>query len=249
MRVIAVMNQKGGVGKTTTTLNLAHALIQAGQRVLALDLDPQAQLGMGLGADHGVDMGMDKVLLDDVPIEHVSQILRPGLSGVIAGSRLSEVEHMTGGAERGWRLKRALDQVTDDHDIALIDCPPSSGLLGVNALFAADEVLIPVSGDYLGMHGLSRLMNLFSHVERTLGRTLKRWLVLTRFQARRRLARDVRKKLLEYFPRELLATSIRESVALAESPGFRKSIFEYRRTSPGAEDYRALASELLNGRT
>jgi chromosome partitioning protein len=168
---------------------------------------------------------------------------------VPAGERLSEVEHLTeGGVQRGWLLSRALEGMSG-HDVLLIDCPPSSGLLVTNALFAAEELLIPVSGDYLSLNGLARMMAIINFAEERLKRRVRKWLALTRYQGRRRLAREVRDRLLGHFPGQLLQTPIREAVALAESPGFGKTIFEYQRTGNGAHDYRAMATDLLQGRT
>lgn len=245
-RIISVINQKGGVGKTTTTLNLGHAFAIAGKKVLMIDADPQANLSASVGFVDRVQEGVDKVLLDHVAIDDVSVALRENLRFVPAGSRLGEMEFVQeGGAKRGFRLSDALQQVDADFDIILIDCPPSAGLLGMNTLLAARELLIPVASDYLSIQGLSRLMAIINHIENTLERRSRKWLLITRYQERRRLARDVRDKLLEYFPGKVLKTAIRETVALAESPSFGKSIFDYRRLSHGAKDYLSLANELL----
>ncbi|MDH5632754.1 MAG: ParA family protein [Gammaproteobacteria bacterium] len=249
MRIIAVMNQKGGVGKTTTSINLAHALALAGNRVFGIDMDPQGQFGLGFGVVDPIT-GVDDVLLSGSLLTDVRLEVRDRLWVAPAGPRLSDAEHITeGGSKRGWLLKNAIDQLPDDYDYVVIDCPPSAGLLGMNALFAADEVLIPVSGDYFGLHGLSRLMELFGHIESALGAELKKWVVVTRFQERRRLARDVREKLVSYFPGKVLNTSIRETVALAESPSFTQTIFEYKANGNGADDYRSLAEDIVLGRT
>lgn len=250
MRLIAVINQKGGVGKTTTTSNLAHALALKGRRVTAIDLDPQGHLTACFGLDQRNQSGLDEVLLDGVPImQHVVNV-REHLDLVPAGCDLNRFEQITeGGAKRGRMLKRAIDGHFDDRDFLLLDCPPASGLIAVNALFAADEVLVPVGGDYLSLHGLSYLISTFKNFEHLLGHRLSQWIVVTRFQARRRLAREVLEKLLEYFPGRVLKTAIRENVALAECPSFGQTIFEYKRSSNGADDYRDLAVDLVNGRT
>jgi chromosome partitioning protein len=251
MRRIAVMNQKGGVGKTTTTINLAHALALAGHRVTALDLDPQGQLGAGLGVVANGHGGMDEVLLAQAPLRAVLQPAREHLRVAPAGPRLSEFEFMSeGGARRGMFLKEALQAGQGDEDeIVLIDAPPSAGLLAMNVLMAVDEVLIPVTGEYLALHGVGRFMRILQHIDESLERKTKLWIALTRFNERRRMARAVREKLLEYFPGTLLATPIRESAAVADSPGVALSIFEYQRRGNGADDYRALADDLLNART
>lgn len=253
MRTIAIVNQKGGVGKTTTTLNLAHALALAGQRVLALDMDPQGQLTLGLGHHvNGHGGGLDRVLLDGVSLAQAIVEARPNLALVPAGERLAELEYLSeGGAQRGLRLQQALaaQRQAAAHDYVLVDAPPSTGLLAMNVLMAVEEVLVPVSGDYLGLHGLSRFVQVLRYIDETLGRRTLLWVALTRYSERRRLAREVRDKLTEYFPGAVLATAVRESAALAESPGFGKTIFEYRPRDRGADDYRALASDLMNRRT
>lgn len=249
-RVIAVINQKGGVGKTTTTVNLAYALTQAGQRVLALDMDPQGQLSVGLGVYVNGHAGLDSVLLDGAPLADVLVDARAGLSLAPAGARLAEFEYVTeGGAERGMALRNALQQLGDGYDYVLVDAPPSTGLLAMNVLMAVDEVLVPVTGDFLGLHGVSRFMQILQHIDEALERETKVWIALTRFHERRRLARDVRDKLLEYFPGAVLTTAVRECSQLAESPSFGKTVFEYRSSGKGAEDYSALAQDLMNRRT
>lgn len=247
--MIAVMNQKGGVGKTTTTMNLAHALAQTGQRVLAIDLDPQAHLTAGLGLVRKSQMGMAEIMLSERSPDEVVILARDNVDLIPAGDRLGELEHMTaGGSKRGWLLRDALNEYAEQYDYILIDCPPSSGILGMNALLAAKEVLIPVSGDFFALQGLARLMGIFQHIESTLKLNTEKWVVLTRFQERRRLARDVRDKIKSYFPKRVYRTAIREAVALAESPGFGQTIFEYQASSNGAKDYKDLAKDILKGK-
>ncbi|MBL1320560.1 MAG: ParA family protein [Methylophaga sp.] len=249
-RVIAIMNQKGGVGKTTTTINLGHALALAGQKVALLDMDPQGQIATGYGLDATLP-GLDEVLLDDIHLDELTLPVKDNLTVVPAGKRLADFEHITeGGSERAYILQKAIEiSSLSEQDFVLIDCPPSSGLLGMNAMFAATEVLIPISGDYLSLHGLSRMMQILKRSESFSGQTIKLWLVSTRMQLRRRLTQEVRNKILKYFPGRVLNTMIRENVSLAESPSFGQTIFDYKNTSAGAEDYSALAQDLLKGRT
>jgi len=246
MRVIAVMNQKGGVGKTTTTLNLAHALAKREKKILVIDLDPQAQLGLGFGYREG-DKGIDKVFMQGASIKDVRVNVREGVDLISAGQTLAEAEALKNSDQRrlGWRLHDALKREALDYDFVLMDCPPSSGVLSMNALFAAKEVIIPVSSDYLALHGVSRMLSIFIRLEEALKRKFTKHFVMTRFHSRRKLSKEVLMKLQEYFSGQLLATAIHECVALAESPSFGQTIFEYCASSRGAKDYSALADDLL----
>ena len=248
-RIIAIINQKGGVGKTTTCLNLSHALTRMGKRVLILDMDPQGQLTASVGIDKWNTRGMDGVLLDGETLDEWCIEVRDKLFLVPAGQRLGELEQLTGGgAQRGMCLKEAIRDSKHSYDFMLIDCPPSTSLLAMNALLATHELLIPVAGDYLSLDGISRLMSVIQHIEQVLKHQKDKWVVITRFHERRRLAQEVRDKLLEYFPGRVLATPIREIVSLAESPGFGQTIFEYQATSKGAIDYSTLAEDVIERR-
>ena len=246
MRKIAVISQKGGVGKTTTSMNLAHALALSGKKVLLIDMDPQANLSTSLGI-HGNDVkGIAAVLLENESIEEHIISVKDMLDLVPAGGKLGELEFLAdGGSRRGFLLEQATEKLSEKYDFLLIDCPPSAGLLGMNAMLAVNELLIPVSSDYLSMQGLSRLLGIIQHVEEKLNRNSKKWIVITRYHQRRRLAKEVREKLLGYFPDRVLDTPIRESVALAESPSFGVSIFDYKKLSFGAQDYLSLAKDLV----
>lgn len=250
MHIWAVANQKGGVGKTTTTINLGHALARAGKKVTMLDMDPQGQVATSVGLSNELS-GLSQILLNGTPLDDSIISARENLDVVPAGTNLGDFEHVsTGGSSRGYKLREAIENSSlNDCDFVLIDCPPSSGLLGINAMFAADELIIPVSGDYLSLQGLSRMMQILKRAESLSGHTIKLWLVMTRMQMRRRLTKEVKNKVLKYFPRRVFQTVIRENVALAECPSFGKTIFDYKISSAGAEDYQSLAQDLLRGRT
>lgn len=244
--MFAVMNQKGGVGKTTTTINVAHGIARANKKVLAVDLDPQAHLTAGLGCLRQGQIGIGDVLLGQKQLAETVVVARENLDLIPAGDCLGEMEHLSkGGAKRGFLLRDALHDYAQNYDYVFIDCPPSSGILGINALLASAEVLIPVSGDFFALQGLSRLMNIFRHIENTLKNRTEKWVALTRYQDRRRLAQDVKNTVKGYFPEHVYRTAIRETVALAECPGFGKTIFEYSANSNGAEDYAALATDII----
>jgi len=243
MRKIAVVNQKGGVGKTTTTANVSHALALAGHRVLMIDMDPQSHLAAFFGL-YEQKSGLDEVLMQGDALDSHIQKVRPGLFLLAAGDALGAVEHESSSEKRGGAL-RALLAGREDWDYVLMDSPPASGLLVIMAMYAADEVLVPVTGDYMGMQGLSHLMGTLKNFETRLQHAPKRWLALTRFHPRRKIAREVQAKLKHYFPDALLATPIREISALSACPGFGKSVFEYQAGSHGAKDYRDLAGDLM----
>lgn len=249
MRCLAIMNQKGGVGKTTTAINLAHALAEMDYRVTLIDMDPQSHLGIGLGVS-GHD-GVDTVLLDGEQADDQMHEINAKIMLLPAGDRLAEVEsRLKGGADRGWLLHKAIQSSTicQQSDFCIIDCPPSAGLLGMNALMASEELMIPVSSDFLALHGVSRMVQILDYISSALKKTAKRWFVITRYHDRRRLSREVKEKLQQYFSASVLATPVRESVALAECPSYGKSIFDYQPSGHGAEDYWHLAEDLIEER-
>lgn len=250
MRRIAVINQKGGVGKTTVTVNLGYALALAGKKVTVMDLDPQGHLAASLGVFHPPSAGLDSVLLEHADWHKLVIDIRPGLRLLPAGPKLDQVEQIKeGGTDRALLLKQAIEETEQDDDFYLLDCPPAFGLLLSNAIMAADEALIPSTGDYLGLNGLAQLLGTIKKFEPFRGKELPIWLVLSRFHQRRRLSKEVLEKLMQYFPNRILSTVIREMVALAEAPGMGKSIFDYRPNSPSAQDFGHLAEDYLQGRT
>ena len=255
MRTIAIINQKGGVGKTTTSMNLAHALVLRGKKVTMLDLDPQANLTASLGVTDRNVIGMDKVLLENTQFSEVTIQVRKRLQLVPAGYGLGQMEYQNADQDsnpptslRNVLQGDSLNGVFSDQDFVLVDCPPSSGALVINAIHAASELVIPVSADYMALHGLSHLMGTLQSFESSMDHKVKYWIAVTRFQ-NRRLAAEVREKLIEYFSGKVLATPIREVAAIAESPSIGKTAFEYKGFNYGAQDYFDLARDLLEGRT
>ncbi len=248
-RKVAVINQKGGVGKTTTTANLGYMLAQKGYRVTLIDLDPQGSLTISLGVDWQEHAGIEDLLLHDDKLENVIIESRKNLRLIPCGNNLGQAEHIDKASSSSIAkgLKKVLNQLTDD-DFILIDCPPSSGFLIICALYAIDEVLIPISGDYLTLHGLSHLLGTLKSFEKRLQHDIKKWFVITRFHPRRRLAQDVKEKMISYFPDQVLKTSIRETTALAESPSFGLTVEEHQKGGNGSKDYRDLAEDFCIGR-
>lgn len=247
MRTIAVINQKGGVGKTTTTANLAHAFAIKGHAVTGIDMDPQGHLAAHWGCYRKDSHGVDQVLLGEKIIPQVAVSARDRLHLVPAGEGLKEIERGEAGSISANVLKEALSAVADTQDFTFIDCPPASGLLIDYALSAADEMIIPVAADYLALRGLSDIIETVRKFEQQLDKEFKLWVVVTRFHTRRKLSIEVREKLLEYFPDNMLATTIREASVLAECPSFGKTAFEYKGANFGAYDYASLARDLING--
>jgi len=247
-RIVAVINQKGGAGKTTTCVNLAHALSRLGYRVLTIDLDPQSHLGIALGQTSRTKPGIDQVLLGLSSIETQTLSVRENLNLIVAGPKLQELEQLSDGlSHRGDLLKSALS-TCNDQDFIFIDCPPSSGILVANALFAAEELLIPMTSDYMALQGLSHLMGTIKKYETALHKKYKIKLVMSRYIPTRRLSHDVLETIKKYFPKQILKTPIRETASLAESPSFGKTIFEYRPGWRSAKDFSSLANDFINER-
>jgi chromosome partitioning protein len=248
-QTIACANQKGGVGKTTTVVNLATALALAGQRVLVVDLDPQGNATSGFGIDRSrLEGTLYDVLLDDRDLDSV--IIATAVDGcVIAPASVAlagaEIE-LASTTQRERRVKRALEGVTDRFDYVLVDCPPSLGLLTVNALTAATSVLIPTQCEYYALEGLSQLIATLNLVRDNLNPALAiKGVVLTMFDARTNLSADVASEVRGHFGHAVFETMIPRSVRLSEAPSFGLPIALYRADSRGAEAYAALAAELL----
>ncbi|MBU1247356.1 MAG: ParA family protein [Proteobacteria bacterium] len=246
MRIIAVLNQKGGVGKTSTTVNLGAALSREGCRVLLLDLDPQAHLTYSLGImAHKLPRAMSAVLMEECGLDEVAGDVA-GLRVVPASVALAGTEiELAGAQERETRLKNAVGKLTG-YDFVLMDCPPNLGLLTLNAMTAAKELLVPVQPEFLALQSLGKLTETVSVMRSGWNPELRiSGIVLTRYQRTKKLNREIRRNIQDYFGDVLLNTTIRENVSLAEAPSFGQDIFTYKPDSNGAEDYQALGRELL----
>jgi len=248
VRVIAIVNQKGGVGKSTTAINLGAALALLGRRVLLIDLDPQGNTTSGLGIDKGA-IGDDiyGVLLSDVPAERaILPTAIPGLELIPATINLAGAEiELVPTLSRETKLKRALEPIVARYEFVLIDCPPSLGLLTLNALTAAGEVLIPVQAEYYALEGLSQLTTIVRRIRDALNPRLTiAGVLVTMFDARTRLATEVLKEVNVHFPSQVFRTQIPRNIRLSEAPSFGKPVVLYDVKSRGAQAYLALAREV-----
>ena len=254
-RVFTVANQKGGVGKTTTTVNLAAALAQSGARVLVIDLDPQGNASTALGVEHRSETpSVYDVIINDVPMRDVVQTSPEfeGLSCVPATIHLAGAEiELVSLVAREQRLRGALDRFLAESETehpyhyVFIDCPPSLGLLTINAFVAAREVLIPIQCEYYALEGLSQLLNNIKLIERHLNPDLAvSTILLTMFDSRTNLANQVVEEVREHFPTETLRSVIPRSVRISEAPSYGQSVITYDGNSPGSLSYREAASEI-----
>ena len=250
-RVIAIANQKGGVGKTTTTINLGAGLAELGYRVLVIDLDPQGNATTGLGIERkNFEHSMYDVIMREQPLEDcIEPTSVKNLFVAPATLDLSGVEiELVPAFSRELRLKRALDPILEEFDFVMIDCPPSLGLITINALAAANEVLVPIQCEYYALEGLSQLRSTLKLVGGNLNQDLElSTIVLTMYDARTRLAADVAADVAEHFPNEVCRTIIPRTVRLSEAPSFGQPITTFDPSSRGAQAYRDLAKEVSNG--
>ena len=249
-RIISVINQKGGVGKTTTSVNLADYLSALGQRVLLIDIDPQGNASSGLGADYqNIEKGIyDVMMVDPVTFEEI--LLQTNLNNLhlapanlnLAGANVELVS----APRREFRLSDNLNQVKDNYDYVIIDNPPSLGLLTLNGMIAADELLIPVQCEYYALEGLSQLLHTINLVQNNLKPNLNiLGAVLTMYDGRNKLSEAVFNELYQYFPRKIFRSVIPRSVRLAEAPSYGQSILEYDPQGRAARAYEKLAREVI----
>ena len=249
-RIYSIVNQKGGVGKTTTTINLGAYLAYFGQRVLLVDLDPQSNATSCLGIDKdGVRGGTYDALLGALETGDILHNPRLKLSLLPASPGLAGAEvELVNELARESRLKEALQEVNDRYDYILIDCPPSLGLLTLNGMVAAqDGLVIPVQTEYLALEGLGSLLNTIQRVrEHIFEDLIVRGVVLTMFDGRTNLSNDVVAEVRKHFPDEVMQSVIPRSVRLAEAPSYGVPVLSYYPSSPGAKAYEALARELLD---
>lgn len=250
LRVIAFANQKGGVGKTTTAVNTSVMLARQGYRVLLIDLDPQGNTTSSLGVDKtDLEQTMYDVIVGDAAIpDVVASAIRENLDLLPTTPALAAAEvDLVSIVQREWQLKHALAAVSDAYDLAIIDCPPSLGLLTVNGLTAAHHVVIPIQCEFLALEGVSQLVTTIDLVKRQLNPELDLLGVLmTMFDARTNLSSSVVEEVRRFFPDHIFGTVVPRSVRLAEAPSYGQSIAEYDPSSRGGQAYVAFTAELID---
>lgn len=249
-KIIAIANQKGGVGKTTTSVNLSAGLASIGKRVLLIDIDPQGNTTSGVGVNKAdVENCIYDVLINEVdPREAIVPTMVDGLSIIPATIQLAGAEiELVPTISREVRLKRAISQVKGQFDYVIIDCPPSLGILTINSLTAADSVLIPIQCEYYALEGLSQLLNTVRLVQKHLNTSLQiEGVLLTMFDARTNLGIQVIEEVKKYFQQKVYKTVIPRNVRLSEAPSHGQSIITYDPKSKGAEVYLELAKEVVS---
>jgi chromosome partitioning protein len=250
-RVIAIVNQKGGVGKTTTAINVSACLAESGHGTLLIDIDPQANATSGLGVDpNGVDLTIYEALIEEIPIQDA---LVPtsveGLDLIPSHIRLTGAElEMVAMIGREKKLQQAIEGLRESYEYILVDCPPSLGLLTLNTLTAADSVIIPIQCEYYALEGLGKLLNTIRLVQRHLNPNLDiEGVLLTMYDGRLNLSRQVAEEAVRYFNDKVYKTKIMRNVRLGEAPSFGKPIIQYDILSTGAENYISLTKEILAG--
>ncbi len=249
-KAIAIFNQKGGVGKTTTNINLAACLALKGKKVLVLDIDPQGNTTSGMGINKkGLEKTMYEVLIDDQlkPKDAIMHTSIKNLDIIPASVQLAGAEiELVQLESREKRLKKAIDTIKDGYDYIFIDCPPSLGLLTINSLTAVDSVLIPIQCEFYALEGVSQLMSTIELVKKNLNKNLEiQGVILSMFDGRTNLSIQVVEEVKKYFKEKVYTTVIPRNVRLAEAPSYGLPITEYDRKSKGAEAYLDFADEFL----
>ncbi len=248
-RVIAIMNQKGGVGKSTTAVNLSAALGEKNYKVLVVDFDPQGNTTSGLGVDkNDVEKSVYDTILNDVSAAQAIQASTSHNVFVLPATiQLAGAEvELVQADNRDNRLKKAIDEVKDDFDYVFIDCPPSLGVLTINALTAAKDILVPIQCEFYALEGVTKLMESVKMIKTTINPDLEIFgIVLTMYDKRTSLSKQVADEVREYFKKTVFKTVIPRNVRLSEAPSYGESIFEYDKLSKGAQAYRDLAKEVI----
>ncbi|OQY10647.1 MAG: chromosome partitioning protein [Fusobacteriia bacterium 4572_132] len=248
-KAIAIFNQKGGVGKTTTNVNLSSALAKMGYKVLVIDNDPQGNTTSGFGIDkNSIELGLYEALLGEMDIEKcILSTEEENLKLMPANLSLAGAEiEMIDINRREERLKFVIDEINHDYDYIFVDCPPSLGLLTINSLVAVDTVIIPIQCEYYALEGVSSLMSTIELIKKKLNKTLSiEGILMTMYDGRTNLAVQVVDEVRTYFKEKVFNTVIPKNVRLAEAPSFGISIFDYDSKSKGAKAYRSLAKEFI----
>ena len=248
-RVIAVANQKGGVGKTTTAINLSSSLVELGKSVLTIDMDPQGNTTSGLGIDKNeVDATVYELILDEASVdEAVTTSIMEGLDVIASNINLSGAEvELISIENKEFLLKEKIDTIKDNYDFVIIDCPPSLNLLTINAMTTADSILVPIQCEYYALEGLSQLIHTIDLIKDRLNPGLEiEGVVFTMYDSRTNLSLQVVENVKENLDRNIYKTIIPRNIRLAEAPSYGMPINMYDRRSTGAEAYRLLAEEVI----